>query len=117
MTAPTTHDRETLTRASLLFNKDTDLHWDDAIAQAAAHLEAERADEAARQATAKEMTDSLNSMWSCPVCGQTAMDNALCTDCRRIAVDIELQRSQAKTLPGGGDRRAAVQEWMTKVGR
>jgi hypothetical protein len=118
MTDTTAADRQTLQRASLLFNADTALHWDDALAQAAALLEVERADEAARQAKAREMTDGFARMLACPACGTgNTLGNrdGLCDPCGQTATVIRLERAAAETVQGR-NRRQLVETWLDRTG-
>ncbi len=46
-----------------------------------------------------------------------AMNQAACDDCLQHEADIRADRARAKPLPGGGDRRPAVEAWMDRVGR
>ena len=112
MTAVNTPDRETLDPGVSTYSPKTKpgLHWDDAVAQgAAALLETERAEEAetSRQAKNREFSASLQSMWSCPVCGQTAMNKPPCATVSGGSRPPSGRTLPAvKPLPGGGDRRA-----------
>ena len=117
--ATTTHDRDTITRAGQLFTADGALHWDDAVAQAATLLEEERAEEAERQAKSRERVASFTSMQTCPVegCAATITRTGLCLDCSQHEADIRAERSRQRPLPDGGDRRAAVEAWLERLGR
>lgn len=108
--------REILDRRRRIWERSPDLHYDQVCELAAVEVETERADEAARQATTREMSDSLNLMWSCPICGGDAVNQAACDDCLRTEQAIRNERALTKPV-AGQDRRPLVEAWMERLGR
>jgi hypothetical protein len=108
MTAPITHDRETIERANQLFQRQPNLHWDTALALATDQLQGERDALAERTSKGLEMAASLEAFWSCACCrvgtaGPGAVD-ALCPSCRPVVAEIMAER-RAEEMVNGRSRR------------
>jgi len=111
---PTTHDRATIERASLLFSQDKNLHWNEALAQAAAQLAVEAEQRAEAEAATKAQIDSFRRLIACGACGvPTFGPERLCPPCLRVAMAIRAERSGAEVI-GDHTRRELVEACLDR---